>query len=304
MKLYRLTVLALLVCAPIAMAQKIELKQKYPAGHYKMTNTQQQVMQMTMNDQPMGNNKTSMTMVMNQEVSKPDADGKQTMKITYEKVRQVVSMMGQQMVYDSTDKSTHNSPMAAGLKPLIGKTIIVTIQNDQITDVKGMDEIWDAAAKAMPNGRQFAAQMKEAMGNDSMKSIMGMGGQMLPEKTVAPGDTWKVKQSLPFPMLGKISMTFDCKLNKIENNVAFVSYTGKMDVDTSDAKLPVPNAEIQKLDGDYTGMVKFDAKTGAMVGQTMDMDMKMNMAIQQGQNKMNMAVDGDIKQEVTIEEVK
>ncbi len=296
--------LAVMLVAPVALAQeKVKIEQRYPAGHYKMVNTQTQKMNMSMNGNPMGTNTTKMTMVMDQVVSEPDSSGTQTMKLTYEKVRQEMSMMGQNMVYDSSDKSTWNSPMAAGFKPLIGKTITATIKDGEIVKVKGMDKIWDEMARTVPGGGQIAKQMKESLGNDAMRSLMGMGGEMLPDKAVAAGDTWQTKQELPFPMLGKISMTFFCKLKDVSNDVADISYTGKMKIDPEKAKFPVPNAKIEKVDGDYTGTVQYSTQSGRLLSQTMDMDMKMNMTIEQGRQKMRMAMDGDVKQEVKITEV-
>ena len=294
--------------APALWAQaqeKVTLQQKFPAGKAVMTMAQTTDMTVSMNGNAMGTQKMKQIMTMATEVSAPNDEGVQTMVVEYTRVQQDVSAMGMKMGYDSDDEDTHDSPMAAVLKHLVGAKITATIKKGEITEVTGADELWRKIAKENPQMKQMSDQMAKSMGNEAMKQMMKAGAIVLPDKPVGVGDTWTVKQAIPVPMLETVEIAFDCKLKNLKGEgpgrVAVIGYTGQMSIDKArKINAGMGEVELKKFASDFTGSQDFNVAKGTTMHQVMDMEMKMTMVAGQGQE---IEMDGTVKQEMTLKPV-
>ena len=135
---------------PKSSGPKVKLEMKYRPGKYLMTTSQDmdQVIQIGAQTQKQ---KVSSLMVMEMEVDKPDANGTRKARITYKRIRQSMKMGATVQEFDSNDPATAVGPLAAGFKPLIGAqiTLILSAEN-KVTDIAGLDEIFDRQARANP----------------------------------------------------------------------------------------------------------------------------------------------------------
>jgi hypothetical protein len=154
-----------------------------------------------------------------------------------------MSMMGNEMSFDSDKKDDMNGQIGEGLKEYINHPQNVVMDNSgKIIDQPGSDSSVSQIAKQL----NFAAS--------------GYGAQMaflaLP-KNLKPGTTWTEKTDD-----NGIIRTTNYTVKDIAGNIATVSFTGTVATDT---KMEQQGMEITtKTSGKFTGEEKVDSKSGVI----------------------------------------
>lgn len=301
------TVLVVAVVSSSAFAgeEKIMLKQKYPPGTYVMTMTTDMKQEVPMGPRGAMQQDIKMLMVMELVAEPPGDDKSQKLHMTYKRIKMSMTGMAA-MSYDSASTQEQPNPMFGSMfKGLIDAQIDVTLGPDgKVTDVAGMDKIWDAIVKANPGAAPMLDQVKKQFGKDMFSQMFSGMDAMLPTGPIVRGHTWATQKKQNLPMIGAVDLKQTFKLKEIRKTpagrVAIIDFTGKMTTDESKpiAENPAMPVKFGKIQIDQTGTMKLNAETGMMTDVTMNQNMHMEMVIPTGPEgqEMNMA----IKQQGTV----
>ncbi len=304
-----LTVCLLLM--PGALATELDTKRKpaaleyrwIPGKTYVQTSTMDQSATFNFGGQEM---KQSSQMEMALKIDVAEADnGSTTLAMAYDRMKLTVDAMGQKMVYDSTDESTHEGSMA-GMGAMLGKTITVTLDDaNAVVKTSGLDELLEGAG-----GNPAAAQMMKQMFDESQLDQM-MNSWMVrsfPAGKVKPGDSWPLKWEWQMGTFGSVTYEGTSTL------------AGYLDYDGHDCAVIDTAAKINlNLDGDDGGMqqmmaqmgmsleasdattrVYWDQKLGNVRGMEMGSTMTMSMTNPQDGQKIEIPMRQELKLAVEV----
>ena len=295
-----------LVCGLAGAQDKVTLSSKFPPGVYTTTMNQQMNVQMAMPGGQQMDQKQTMMMVSQIMAGPIDPTG-QKVEMEFKRIKQSTQVGAMNMGYDSADPNQSSSPMAAIFKALLDAKISFTMTADgKIKDVSGLDKMIDDMTKQNPALAPMAKTMKEQMGDNMVRQMVGMGNQMLPDKPVGPSDTWQTKATQNLGMIGEMTIANDCKMTALENTpkgkVAVIEFTGK--ATTAEGKAaPMPGAKLEKLNMDMTGTSRFNATTGLLVSTNTNIKATMSMSVGGGGDQpgmtMDMTMDGKVDQTTT-----
>ncbi len=219
-----------------AAGEKIDLRLRYVAGSYELTHEMTMAQTIAMAGQQQVQNIESIV-AMAMDVGKPDAKGQRKIQIQFKRIKQHMRMGPMQMAFDSAGPAEENPEfLAKAFQPLLGAKVTAILDaNDQVIEVKGLDEIWQKTAAASPAMAALVNMMKGQMGDQFVKQMLTFSAKQFPGRPVGIGDTWKVEDSLLLPVLGKAKVQQDCTLTAIEQTpagaVAIVSIIGKINMD-------------------------------------------------------------------------
>lgn len=298
---------ALSLLAGLAVAQdKVTLTSKFPPGVYTTTMNQTMNVKMAMPGGQAMDQKQTMMMVSQINAGAMGPEG-QKIEMEFKRIKQSTQMGPMNMGYDSADPNQAESPMAAIFKALLDAKISFTMTADgKVKDVTGLDKMIDDMVKQNPAMAPMAKNMKEQMGDNMVRQMVGMGNQMLPDKPVGPGDTWTTKATQNLGMIGEMTISNNCKMTALEDSpkgkIAVIEFTGK--ATTAEGKAaPMPGAKIDKLNMDMTGTSRFNATTGLLVSTNTNIKATMSMTVGGGEDQpgmtMDMTMDGKVEQTTT-----
>ena len=201
--------------------------------------------------------------------------GKQ-MKITYTKMSMSMDM-GMPSVTAMTD-----SMMKKTSDGIVGKSVILTLAGNKVTDVQGMDSII-AAQQSDSLTRQT---MEKMFSKDNFNNMFGMMFSLYPDHPVKEGDTWTGENKMD---MNGVNMNVKTKytLIRVKDGIAEVGVDGtidskgtmvqkgmSMDMDmtgTQKGKMNVKLADGYLQSGNYD--MDIDASM-SMMGQKIPMKMK------------------------------
>lgn len=220
-------------------------------------------------------------------------DGHFKTKWTYDTVGMHLKSGETEMKYDSeTDKEPAQG--MKGVAEVNGKSAHVTIEpNGKVTEVTDGDEAFEAIVKSV--GAEEADMAEGLIKNDALKNSIYEGQCMLPSKAVAVGDTWEVKFDRSASRAGTITYTLTCKLDKVDADVAEVTFKGTGKLKESDDEGEEPQMTIDMKTADMSGTLKFDLKLGQIVHETQKVDLEMEVTTPQG-----MTVNQKMESNMTI----
>lgn len=260
---------ALIVCLSVpAFAQdsaeeKITLRLNLEKGAKKKM-SYDMAMDMVVNVPQQGQQikgKTNMGFDISAEVADVADNGELTMKMTYDRVRMLVSMGPVQLDFDSADPDKGgNNPASAALAAMVGKTITVKMTpQGKVLDIEGLDQLG-------PQGAGFS-KLFDQMFN------------YFPDKPVGVGDSWEGKMKLPADgqMAADMKMVSTLKARKEGKAIIGV-----------DATMSAKGAV--SISGKMTGAMTVDEKTGWFEKG----DMTMNFG-GEGPGGMTMTYKGTVK---------
>ena len=308
------TVTTILLLAAAAQAQtpvKYELKQKYTPGDYVMTMTSDMDQTTQMEAGMSMAQKIQMVMVSQMSIGKPGPEG-QKVEVAYKRIKQSVTGGPMSLEFDSAGPADEQNPMLAPMyNALLDTTISFTVGPDgEISNVSGMDKMWEKMAGAAPGGAAAAmmGSMKEQFGDKMLEQIAGPAKMFLPDKAVAKGESWTVEQDLPLPMIGQAKMQQECRLADVtetaKGKMAIIKFSGKMKSDEPAAPTTMGAVQMKfnSMDIQQSGTMKMDLKLGMVTDSDMDQtaDMAMEMTPPEGQGmpmKMSISQKGKMKME-------
>lgn len=196
-----------------------------------------------------------------------------------------MDVLGQKISYDSTNPQGGNKEMADGMAPFIGAEFEQTVSPQmKVTKVTGYKELLDKMGQNNPKAKQM---MGGVMSEETIKQMGDALFAVVPNKSVAKGDTWFTEDKTTMPSLGALN---------IKRNFTYVGKKGSLEEIKFDAKLlkhepPAGNAggalpfTLKKLDlNKFTteGTVLFDGAKGRVDSSnaTVTMNGKMTIEIQ------------------------
>lgn len=298
------------------------LEQKFTPGTYylvmNMNMRQKQVAPPTPEgkQQPGRGMDMQQVFVMKMVVGEPDAEGNKTMTITYERIQQVMKMAGMVfMEFDSMAPRQTNTMMAQCYAPLLkAKITAVLDKQDNVASVSGFETIWDEMQTAVPATKALFENMKKSFNNESLKKMIQSGRENLPTKPVAVGETWTNEQTLPVPMVGKMTVKTTMTLASVEEKegreiaMIVVSGTAKHSGGKESDAGPAP-VSVSRMDIEQKGLMQFDVSAGQMTETNMQQTISMAMSVGKQMEErsepvsMTMEMESDIMMKQYVNEV-
>lgn len=198
------------------------------------------------------------------EVMDSAATGKQ-LKITYTDMQMKMDM-GMPSAGDMMD-----SIMNEQRKAIVGKSIVVTIAGNKITDVSGMENIMNDSVN--PNVK---AAMDKVFSKDQLNSMFGMMLNLYPEKPVKVGDTWNAENTMDLSGM-KMTVKNTYKLLGVKDGVAEIGVDGTIDTQGTMAQ----GGMEMKMDmkGTQKGSMNAGVADGYIKNGQYDMDVTANMDV-------------------------
>lgn len=238
--------MAFVSVATIGLAQKNSTLNLANGQKYEVVNKISTNSSMEMQGQAM-ENKTDIATTYQIEVKSQDANN-YNLSNTISNIKMVMSMMGQEMNFDSDKKEDMDGQMGSFLKDYVNKSkeVVIDKRGKIISDPSG-----DSASES-----PLANQMNfEETGYGSQFTF-----QALPHN-LKTGTTWTDSSSLSGT---KRSTTYTVK--NISGNIATIVFTGTMSGETTVQQMGMEMKV--KTNGTYSGEEKVDTKTGVIQSNT------------------------------------
>jgi hypothetical protein len=226
----------------------------------------------------------SMLMEMKMTIKEPDASGVRDIVAQYTRIKQSMKAGAMTMSYDSDAKDNAGNEMDAMFRPLLDAPLNIKMDRDgKITEVKGLNEMWDKLAKSSTMMGPMVASMKQMINNESMATDMDLGRSLLPANPVAQGDTYTAKPELVLPFVGKIQGDLEGKVVSLKQAAAgpeaelaiklTMNQKTPMTTTMGAAKLVLNEVKVVQ-----DGTVKYDPALGNIASQDFKQQMEMKMS--------------------------
>jgi hypothetical protein len=251
--------------------------------------------------------KTDQTMkVMNQEVKqeqtqtfyfsfKPteEKDNTWTIQQKIEGVQMEINIGGTKISYDSTKTETTTNPLGEFFKALVGSEfkLAVALPKDKevnVTKIEGREDFVKKLSNANP---QMQPLLNQILSEKALLEMAQPTFTALPNKQVAPGESWTRTSTLDMGPIGKYETTYkytyegpDSKDDKIQT--IKVETTLKYKEPAAEGGVGGLPFRIKKakLDSDKpsTGTIKYDSSKGQLVSSSMSLDLSGELEIEIG----------------------
>ena len=195
-----------------------------------------------------------------------------------------LEMMGNKLTFDSENPAPEASidpmhTMLQGLKVLIGEKLFLTYSPDgKVTDVKGVDAMYEKIMKALPS--QAAPVAQGFIQEDQFKQLASY--PFWPETPVKIGDSWNRKYTQVFGASGAMEMdnayTFQNQTERDNHPVNLLVYEGSVVADAAQ-NAAMMGMEMSMKDGKNSGEIFVDKTSGFIVHSSSNQEMTMNMKL-------------------------
>ena len=241
------------------------------------------------------------------EVSRPDAQGTQKMKMTFAEIKMTQTTMGMEMIFDSTDEDLQNPNLAPMFNAMLGSEITFDMTKDgKAENVSGLDELFDKMFKNIPGMTTVMLEsMKKNMGDEMLSGMLGGLEYTKSREPRAVGEKWTDNQSITIPFLGKTEIESTDTLLSVKDDVAVIASEGKIKIQGGNTIEMGPlKLNLEKGDMSLAMTISVNIKTGLLSetqGETaMDMTAEMDLPGNNAQ-KMKMRITGKAVTTMTIE---
>ncbi|MCL2348383.1 MAG: DUF6263 family protein [Planctomycetaceae bacterium] len=213
------------------------------------------------------------------EVSPPDDQGIQKMKVTFSEIKMDQTVMGMKMVYDSMDKDRQDPKLAPALQAMLGTEITFDLTKDgKKENVKGFDELWEKMAKSMPGNipAEMFKSMKENMSDEKMSNMLGGFENNFGREPRAVGEQWVETQSQIIPFFGKSEIESTHTLKSVQDDVAVIATEGKIKTQGGKAiEMGPVKMNVEKGDMSIVTTTSVNIKTGLAFETRSEINMDM-----------------------------
>jgi hypothetical protein len=263
-----LTAAALLLSAG---CEKVEIRRQLAPGQYLSTIDTKMHQTITPEGAPdeAMEQRMDQQMTMRMDAGEPDAEGRQTLRISFDSFKQTVHAGGQTMTYDSdSSEDAPPGPIARQLAPLLDVNIEVTVGPDgQALFARGLDAMWDRMAETNPEAAPMFQEMKKSLGDDTVRQMVKSQQGMNPPAAVAVGDAWKPEAMMNLPVIGQTRVMYDCTVVRIAEEpcgkVVHVAISGSIRQAEDEEPVEGPGGiHIRDLDMTQAGTFELIADTG------------------------------------------
>lgn len=291
-----------------AEEKKFTLKNRYPEGKYNsvMNMDMDMIIEMAGQKMPM---KQKMGQYMDIAAGVVQSDGSQKVVMEFTRVTMDQKMAMMDMKYDSADEASKNSPLKA-MGVIVGFRLTITFDKDgKIAKVEGLEEFWDKLSKNSDYPPQLAEMLKKQMNAETMTKNYDSHREMMPEKPVAVGESWKSTGSAEMPMIGKMETELDntLKVVKLVDGVECAEIVSKMKMESKEpgeVEMGPTKMEYKSfsMDGDTT--VLMEIATGLVTSTVGDMTLAMELEMKVNDQTMTQKMSGTGKTTTTITRAK
>ncbi len=223
--------------------------------------------------------KMTQTMVLRQTVESVENDGSANLTQQFTQIKmKMEGAPGASFDYDSTSDKEPEGPIAALIAPIFGaltkgKFESRVTNRGEIVDVKVPQEMVDAASKA--GGLPGVAEL---FTKDGLNQMLKQNAAKFPEQAVKKGDTWQDSMELNNPVLGKqtVKTAYTYLGEETFNERSVDKLSVEMTIEFGEPPANSP-AKVKVTNQSGSGVLRFDAETGQMVGSEIDQNMKMEV---------------------------
>jgi len=286
-----LALLAALVVAGSAPAQTT-LRYKFKEGEkldYVMDQDQKMTMSVGGQDIEM---KVNMTMDMQWETKKVDADGNAQVRVSFTRAKMSMTGPMGKVEVDSKDTNEPDDPAGqifAQVVKAIG-AMDMSFTMDARGEMKDL-KVSDAGLKKLQN-LPGVDKLGDMLSPDSFKSMMG-GNMVLPQDAVAKGKSWsqKTDQKTPFgKVTGTTKYTYEGEVDKNGKKLEKIALKPDVKIE-ADPNAPV---QIKVKGGSGKGHSLFDNQAGRIAETVNETTMQMEV------EAAGMTISMDVVQNTTV----
>ncbi len=210
-----------------------------------------------------GDSKTKMTMDMSLQVKAADGGNKEV-TTSFDRIAAQIKMAGQDMIYDSTDKTKQSPLLKASFGALTEDTYTAVYDaDDNFVELKGV---------AGGGGAALGMGMGSAEIEQMLRQLTDQG---FPEAPVQPGEKWDDQQEAKMGQMGTMTMDLEYTYNGLieleGHRVADIDIAGTVASDPGAAGL------MTFKDSTLSGKLYFDPEVGAVRKSSMAMEMTLSI---------------------------
>lgn len=169
---------------------------------------------------------------------------------------------------DNPDAEDASPDYRAAFMPILNLPLTMTIDADgKCVKVAGGDVMREKLSGLGPQNF-IATSLREG---DLIDQQLGQNiGEypylLLNGQTAKPGDTWTVGRKEMIQQVGRTKVTYKCKLDRMEKDLATISFTGTVEKDADEK--PAEGKRLGKIDGTVEGTATYDAKAGVITAMS------------------------------------
>ena len=198
------------------------------------------------------------------EVSEVSDKGVATLKLTYDRIKFVMTGM-MDTEYDSDkDKAAPEEGLGKVMAGLVGKSFTMKLSaRGEVVSVKGYEDIIAEITKDMGEDDPMLQQMKQQMTDTNVKKLLQQAFPRLPEKGVSKGDTWEDSSDMGIPGFVAVTMKNKTTFKEQKGGEVTLDIEGKYE-QKDDAG--GNGGQVQVTDGKLKSAVTWDTEKGIMTG--------------------------------------
>ena len=195
-----------------------------------------------------------------------------------------LEMMGNKLTFDSENPAPEGSidpmyTMLEGLNVLIGEKLTLTYTPEgEVTEVNGLDSMYDKITKALPS--QAAPIAQGFIQEDQFKQLASY--PFWPDAPVKNGENWNRKYTQVFGTSGAMEVdntyTLKGQAERDSRQVHVLSYEGSIVADAAQ-NADMMGMEMSMSDGKNSGEIFVDQTSGFIVHASANQEMTMNMQL-------------------------
>ena len=167
-----------------------------------------------------------------------------------------------------------DSMMKATNKKIIGKSVVLNINESRVVQVSGFEEVQNDISDTLPK-RMFTPE--------AVNTLFGYMFAIYPGKPIKKGDSWR-RQSTMTVMNMKMNVNTTYTLARVSEGVAEINASGTMDVSADSAPGPAPLT----VEGKHTGKYRIALRDGHITGGSFSMNLEGKMTGAMGTGGMIM----------------
>ena len=201
------------------------------------------------------------------DVSRPNEQGIQKVKMTFAEIQMSQTMMGMEMVYDSTDKELQDPRLAPMFSAMLGTEITFDLTKEgKSENFKGVDELWEKMFKDMPGPTaEMLKSMKENMGDEMISNMVSGFDNNFGTEPRAIGDKWTETKSQNIPIFGKSDVEMTHTFKSIKDDVAVIATDGKIKMEGGTFDMGPVKMQFEKGDVALATTTSINIKTGLVL---------------------------------------
>jgi len=268
---------------------RVSLSIKYPPGKYEMVQSRDMSTKGTVRvgDRKQAQNSNQKMTQWGEINVTPDTDGKSTMTMEFKRIRQETKGGPMSGVLDTADPGSLSDNRAAKvLTAMTGTRITMKCDaNGKVTNVSGMNDMWDRVGREDPQFRPMVGQLKTATGDKAMGDLINKSQEYLPKEPVGVGAVWYAQFNMPVPIAGDMGCEAKCKLISLKPGAAGRIATIEMRARLTSrgsrtTQLGPGSLKIDSMNMTINGQMELNVDTGLMSKQLTTIDGTMSATVQ------------------------